>query len=109
MSDKTEAPTQRRLDEAREEGKVAHSTELNTAAIMLVGAFLLKGPGAAMVDVIRQLIITTINTLPTAIITEASLRTKLFSLVTSLAPGLGVTLSALIRSPGCNVYSRDPV
>jgi flagellar biosynthetic protein FlhB len=96
MSDKTEAPTQRRLDEAREEGKVAHSTELNTAAIMLVGAYLLKGPGAAMVDVIRQLIITTINTLPTAIITEANLRTKLFSLVTTLAPGLGVIIIGLL-------------
>jgi flagellar biosynthetic protein FlhB len=96
MSDKTEAPTQRRLDEAREEGQVARSLELNTAAIMLVGALLLKGPGTILVDAIKQLIITTVNSLPAAIVTEDSLRTSLYNLATSLIPGLGLILVGIL-------------
>ena len=96
MSDKTEAPTQRRLDEAREEGQVARSLELNTAAIMLVGALLLKGPGTILVDAIKQLIITTVNSLPAAIVTEDSLRTSLYNLATSLVPGLGLILIGIL-------------
>ncbi len=96
MSDKTEAPTQRRLSEAREEGQVARSLELNTAAIMLVSALLLKGPGAVMITAIRELIITTINTLPTVVITEVSLRDKVYSMVMSLIPGLGMILVGIL-------------
>ncbi len=96
MSDKTEAPTQRRLDEAREEGQVARSLELNTAAIMLVGALLLKGPGTALVNAIRVLIVTSINTLPTAVINEDSLRTRLFSIVSTIIPSFGLILIGLL-------------
>lgn len=96
MSDKTEAPTQRRLDEAREEGQVARSLELNTAAIMLVGAFLLKGPGKTVVNSIKDLTVTSINTLPIAIINEDSLRTKLFSIISTLGPGMGLILVGLL-------------
>jgi flagellar biosynthetic protein FlhB len=96
MSDKTEAPTQRRLDEAREEGQVARSLELNTAVIMLVGAFLLKGPGTTLVNAIRDLIISSINTLPTAVINENSLRTRLFSIISTLVPSFGLILVGLL-------------
>lgn len=96
MSDKTEAPTQRRLDEAREEGQVARSLELNTAAIMLVGAFLLKGPGTGLVHAIRDLIQTSINTLPTAAISEESLRTRLFLIINTMLPSFGLILVGLL-------------
>ena len=96
MSDKTEAPTQRRLDEAREEGQVARSLELNTAAIMLVGAFLLKGPGTAIVNAIRDLIMTSINTLPAAAINEESLRTRLFSIINTMLPSFGLIMVGLL-------------
>ncbi|MFN7036216.1 MAG: EscU/YscU/HrcU family type III secretion system export apparatus switch protein, partial [Bellilinea sp.] len=45
MSNKTEAPTPRRIEDARKEGQVARSQELNTAALLLAVAFLLRGPG----------------------------------------------------------------
>ena len=96
MSDKTEAPTQRRLDEAREEGQVARSLELNTAAIMLVGAYLLKGPGTALVNAIRDLILTSINILPAAAISEESLRTRLFSIINTMLPSFGLILVGLL-------------
>jgi len=61
MADKTEAPTPRRLEDAREEGQVVHSIELNAAVGMLVGAFLLIGPArimaTSMSNQVRQLII----------------------------------------------------
>ena len=47
LSDKTEAPTQRRREEAREQGQIARSADL-TAAAMLLGFLLLMtsfGPG----------------------------------------------------------------
>lgn len=96
MSDKTEAPTQRRLDEAREEGQVARSLELNTAAIMLVGALLLKGPGSILVDAIKQLLVSAIQTLPAALVTEGSLRSLLFSIASSLVPGLSIILIGIL-------------
>ena len=42
QEDKTEEPTQRRLDQAIERGDVANSTEINTFAIL---ARLHPGPG----------------------------------------------------------------
>ena len=46
MAEKTEAPTPRRLQEARERGQVARSIELNSALILLiVGAWIIPGPG----------------------------------------------------------------
>ncbi|MCD8476446.1 MAG: EscU/YscU/HrcU family type III secretion system export apparatus switch protein [Shewanella fodinae] len=35
--ERTEAPSERRLKEARKEGKVARSRELNTAVLMMIG------------------------------------------------------------------------
>ena len=43
--ERTEAPTQRRREEAREEGRVARSVELSAAAVMLGGAILLSSIG----------------------------------------------------------------
>lgn len=45
MSEKTEAPTPRKLGEARAEGQVARSVELNAAIALIVSAWLLRGSG----------------------------------------------------------------
>ena len=50
MSDRTEAPTPRRIEEAREEGRVARSVELNSAVALLGGALLLTNLGRSLVD-----------------------------------------------------------
>jgi len=63
MADRTEAPTPRRLQEAREQGQVAYSRELNAAAGLLLAAVLMGNPirllivnlGVAMKDVLIKL------------------------------------------------------
>ena len=46
--DRTEQPTQKRLDEARKSGQVPRSRELTTAAVVLVAGMGLRFSGAAM-------------------------------------------------------------
>lgn len=45
--ERTEQPTQRRRDQAREEGKVARSQDLSAAVVILAGAATLAGSGGA--------------------------------------------------------------
>lgn len=52
--EKTEAPTQRRRDEAREEGQVAKSQDLTAALAMVAAAFLLWMLGMRMLTSMRQ-------------------------------------------------------
>jgi flagellar biosynthetic protein FlhB len=70
MADKTEAPTPHRLQEAREEGQVVRSQELITAVVILMGAFLLRGPGAKLGMNFESLITDTMVELPTEISVE---------------------------------------
>ncbi len=46
--DRTEQPTQKRLDEARQNGQVPRSRELTTAAVVLAAGIGLRYSGAAM-------------------------------------------------------------
>jgi len=48
QDDKTEAPSDKRRQEAREKGNVARSTEANSALVLLAGLFLLKFFGSYM-------------------------------------------------------------
>lgn len=56
--ERTEEPTGRRLEQAREKGQVARSKELGTAAVLLAAAvgFLMLGPslGKAMHNVMTM-------------------------------------------------------
>lgn len=56
--EKTEEPTPRRIEKAKEEGQVARSKELNTAALLIVGTggLLIFGSsiGKSMTDVMKQ-------------------------------------------------------
>jgi flagellar biosynthetic protein FlhB len=56
MADKTEAPTQRRLEDARAEGQVVRSQELNTAAALLVGALLLQSMGKNLASALQNMV-----------------------------------------------------
>jgi flagellar biosynthetic protein FlhB len=47
--ERTEAPTGRRLSEARRRGQIARSVEVQSATVLLAGVLLLQGPGAAFV------------------------------------------------------------
>ncbi len=96
MSDKTEAPTPRRLEEAREEGNVPRSLELNSAAILLAGALLLKGPGTGLVAGLKELLSETATSLTSMDLTEAWLRNWSIEQLWRLAPSLGIVLLGLL-------------
>ena len=53
--EKTEEPTQRKLDKAREDGQVPRSKELNTTAILVFGAVGLLFTGPILVDGIYKI------------------------------------------------------
>jgi len=54
-SEKTEEPTSRRLEQAREEGQIARSRELNTTALLMAGSAGLLMYGPAIADAMAQL------------------------------------------------------
>ncbi|NJN92601.1 MAG: flagellar biosynthesis protein FlhB [Anaerolineales bacterium] len=55
MSDRTEAPTPRRRDEARRKGQVTKSTEINSAAILLTAFWMLNTVGPNVVETMNTL------------------------------------------------------
>ncbi len=105
MADKTEAPTPRRLEEAREEGNVVRSIELNAAAIMLVSALLVGGPGRDLALGFKDLVVDALAELPKAQLNQSWLQQAgmnyasrlaapfLTFLVGLLAAGVVVTLA----------------
>ncbi len=96
MADKTEAPSSRRLEEAREKGQVVRSQELNTAAILLAGAYLLRGPGADLITALKQVVISQIVELPGTDITEAWLIKLIYSFAVQILPSLGLIVVGLL-------------
>lgn len=96
MSDKTEAPTTHRLEEAREEGQVVRSQELNTAVIILMSAFLLRGPGAQLGVAFKNLVTTTIVELPKVDLSTEWIRETAFSFSGQILPPLGLLLVGLL-------------
>jgi len=71
MGDRTEAPTGRKLDEARGRGQVARSVELNTAAAILAGIYLLRGPGTQLAASLQGLMQDTLAAVATTELTPA--------------------------------------
>lgn len=96
MTDKTEAPTPHRLEEAREEGQVVRSQELITAVVILAGAFLLRGPGKQLGLNFEALVTNTIVELPTTTVTIESLRGMFFSFASVILPSFGLILFGLM-------------
>lgn len=96
MADKTEAPTPRRLEEAREEGQVVYSVELNAAAAMLIGTLLLMGPARSLSvnlgDQVKQLIVD----LPGTEITLPYIRQMSFGIASSILPPFMTILLGLL-------------
>ncbi|HEX8322529.1 MAG TPA: flagellar biosynthesis protein FlhB [Tepidisphaeraceae bacterium] len=60
-SDKTEAPTPRRRKEARDNGQIAKSADLTSAALLLAAVLLLKWFGPNVVEVCRQIMASTFD------------------------------------------------
>lgn len=96
MSNKTEAPTPRRIEEARQEGQVARSQELNTAVLLLAAAFLLRGPGKEINTSFTTLITQSLAQIPGAEIGEKWLLQLIYSIGVQVLPPLGLMLFALM-------------
>jgi flagellar biosynthetic protein FlhB len=60
--ERTEQPTQRRLDEGRRRGQVAQSRELNTALVLAAGVALLYATGPSLAGGLRDLVAETLGT-----------------------------------------------
>ena len=96
MADKTEAPSSRRLEEAREKGQVVRSQELNTAVILLVGAYLLRGPGAQLVTALKELVTNVIIELPGTELSSQWLKKTAYSFAWQVLPSLGLIIVGLL-------------
>jgi flagellar biosynthetic protein FlhB len=98
MSERTEAPTGKRLGEARRRGQVARSAEVNAAAAMLAGLWLLSGPGRGLVDVLRDQLVYSLTHLPTGEYSGAQFRSLLAEAALRLAPGMGLLLAGFLAT-----------
>ncbi|MCI0521609.1 MAG: flagellar biosynthesis protein FlhB [Chloroflexi bacterium] len=96
MAEKTEAPTGRRLAEARREGQVARSHELNAAAALLVGAWLLSGPGKNLLADLQSLLVVSLTSLPTVELNQAWLRNLAVTDLLRLGADLGVIVFGML-------------
>jgi flagellar biosynthetic protein FlhB len=96
MADKTEAPTPHRLQEARQEGQIVRSQELNTAVILLFSALLLRGPGKQLGTAFTKLMSTTLIELPTHDLSVEWLRQTLFTFGGSILPSFMLLLVGLM-------------
>jgi flagellar biosynthetic protein FlhB len=96
MADKTEAPTPHRLQEAREEGRIVRSQELNTAVIILASAFLLRGPGKQLGTAFAGLMSKTITELPQTELSIEWLRKTAFTFGGSILPSFAFLLVGLM-------------
>jgi flagellar biosynthetic protein FlhB len=96
MADKTEAPSSQRLSEARTEGQVVNSHEVNSAIVLLISAYLFGGPGRQLAGVFSELFRNTMVELPKAEITFAWLQQLMLNLVIKVLPPLGMIMVTIL-------------
>jgi len=96
MADKTEAPTPKRLEEARDEGRVAKSIELNSAAVLMLGPLLLMGQGKAIFQWIETYLVETISNLSTKEFTPIAAREMFIQISLGILPKLAILLGIIL-------------
>ncbi|WP_077521925.1 flagellar biosynthesis protein FlhB [Metapseudomonas resinovorans] len=92
-ADKSEEPTSKRLQEARDKGQIARSRELNTLAVTLAGAGGLLATGGGMADMLMKLMHSNFD-LPRAVLMDE--RSMGLFLLTSGKMALDAVLPLLI-------------
>lgn len=101
--EKTEEPSSRRLEKAREEGQVPRSKELTTSVVLLAGALGLLWFGSWGVEHITQIALFNFSLEREAIFDPATmfdhLKTSIFNASLALAPWLALVLMAAIVGP----------
>jgi flagellar biosynthesis protein FlhB len=95
--------TPKRIEQAREDGRVARSRELATAAIMLGAAVFMWGGGPALVASFRQVFTNALTIDHTTAVDAAQLAPRLHTLATdslvAALPLLGVLLLVSVAAP----------
>jgi flagellar biosynthesis protein FlhB len=101
--DRTEDPTQKRLDDARRKGQVPRSRDLTAAAVMLVAGIGLltlgKGLGGQLADMLRGGLTITAPEVQDVDAMLIALRSAASSALWAVAPVLGLTLFAALGAP----------
>ena len=101
--DRTEQPTQKRLDEARKNGQVPRSRELTTAAVVLIAGLGLRFAGGGMAAGFAGLMKSGLSLSRDQMLDENLLLPELATLawqgLVASAPILGLTLVAALLSP----------
>ena len=100
LGDKTELPTQRRLEEARERGQVPRSTDLTAALVLLAGVVALMLTGGqliqAMADALRDMLrFSDVHVKPVDEIAVETIAAGK-SVVWALAPLMGALVAAAV-------------
>lgn len=102
-SERTESASPRRLEQAREEGQIARSTELTTFAMMMAGAGGLWWLGAQLFDRMRTLLRHGLQLDAAAASDTAQMTTRLHDAalagLLAMAPFLAVLLVVAIAAP----------
>jgi flagellar biosynthesis protein FlhB len=98
MAEKTEAPTGHRLNEARKKGQIARSTELNTAAAMLIGMLIIQSSGKQLVESTKTILTSTIQILPSADLSIPMIRQLAFNDAQTVLPSVGMILLVMLAT-----------
>lgn len=95
-SERTEDPTPRRIREAREDGNIAYSRELNAAAALLFGTWLLQILGQRFMVDLQGLLSYSIFHLPSPRVEGPWARTMIANLLIKIGPTLGMFVAGLL-------------
>jgi len=88
LEDKTEAPTPRRRTEAREEGQVARSAEVNSAAVLITGLLMLRITGTRIGTSLQDQMVRSLSSFPKGDIGAPDVSTKLVRLLLDVSAAL---------------------
>ena len=101
--ERTERPTAKRLEKAREEGQVPRSSELNAAAVLLVTAgglhFLGGAIGAALFDIMKSALSISPSEAVDPGLALSAASAEMLRALAACAPVLGLTLIAALVAP----------
>ena len=96
MAEKSEAPSAHRLAEARSRGQVMKSIEINAALALLVGAWLIQGPGSDLFRAMSNMVVNTIHNMDVTDITYLWLQQTIASDISGLLIPLASILFGLM-------------
>jgi flagellar biosynthetic protein FlhB len=101
--EKTEEPTERRIQKSKDDGQTARSKELNTSAILLFGALGLVAFGSWMSERIYHIARSNLDVERAALFDTATMfshmSASMWEAMMALAPWLGLVLIAAFLSP----------